>query len=281
VEDCKYGIELNGSGSPVVRADANEVVEIDGCTTGLYVYESCTPDVDDVTITSPSGGTGLWTAGTSGGTYTDVSISGGSYGFKGLSTTSHKFRSGSITGFSNYGVYAVGSTEPNLGQSGDNGNNSIYSASCIYYVWVKYRPVGNVMAEMNWWGTWPPPAGKFYGAVDYNPYRTTVPPASAHQFAVAEVPQDLRLRFSPNPMSGGGEVWLSIPPGAEYYEVEIIDIQGRLVRTLVSRTPAATGPLVLPWDGRDDRGRDTSSGAYFVRVRTDRESRVTKVLRLQ
>jgi flagellar hook assembly protein FlgD len=137
------------------------------------------------------------------------------------------------------------------------------------------------MAEKNWWGTWPPPAGKFNGAVDYNPYLTGVPTSRARNFEVAEVPKHLSARFSPNPTDGAGEIWLSIPLNAEYYIVEILDIQGRLVRTIASKTPAAPGTVILHWDGSDDRGRLISSGAYLVRARTARETRVAKILRLQ
>jgi len=108
VTQCKYGIQLLGSESPVVEADAlGAESDLVNCTTGMYTYGTVTPDVDDVNITVPSMKTGLYTDGSSGGSYTGLAISGGGTGFKAWSSTSHTLRASSVTGFTTYGVWVA------------------------------------------------------------------------------------------------------------------------------------------------------------------------------
>ncbi|MEJ2720063.1 MAG: FlgD immunoglobulin-like domain containing protein [bacterium] len=49
--------------------------------------------------------------------------------------------------------------------------------------------------------------------------------------------------------------------------LRIYDTAGHLVRTLVdeTQTPRAGG-FELSWDGKDDAGREVSSGVYFCRL---------------
>jgi flagellar basal-body rod modification protein FlgD len=52
--------------------------------------------------------------------------------------------------------------------------------------------------------------------------------------------------------------------------LEIVDLAGRVVRTLFQGATAA-GTHDAHWDGRDDRGAIAPAGLYFVRL-TTRES---------
>ena len=62
---------------------------------------------------------------------------------------------------------------------------------------------------------------------------------------------------------------LSLPMAAEV-SVDVYDIRGARVRRL-HRGPLSAGASVLVWNGRDDSGRATASGAYFVRVEAGRD----------
>jgi flagellar hook assembly protein FlgD len=48
--------------------------------------------------------------------------------------------------------------------------------------------------------------------------------------------------------------------------LEIYDLTGRLVRTLLSGEVAAGNHSVL-WDGRNERGTSVGSGVYFYRLK--------------
>ena len=53
--------------------------------------------------------------------------------------------------------------------------------------------------------------------------------------------------------------------------LRIYSVDGRLVRTLV-HAPLPAGYHDALWDGRDDRGRDVTSGIYFYKLATDGKS---------
>jgi flagellar hook assembly protein FlgD len=59
--------------------------------------------------------------------------------------------------------------------------------------------------------------------------------------------------------------------------VEVFDVTGRRVRTLVSGDLSA-GRHELAWDGRDDAGRSVANGLYFYRARGTDGAVTRKVL---
>ena len=48
--------------------------------------------------------------------------------------------------------------------------------------------------------------------------------------------------------------------------LNIFDVTGRLVRTLVDGKSLQAGPHTALWDGRDGAGRSVASGTYFARM---------------
>jgi hypothetical protein len=68
----------------------------------------------------------------------------------------------------------------------------------------------------------------------------------------------------PNPGSGVMRLALSLPR-AGTLDVDVLDVQGRIVRVL-QRGPAESGLLSFAWDGIDTSGRQAPSGLYFVRA---------------
>ena len=66
--------------------------------------------------------------------------------------------------------------------------------------------------------------------------------------------------------------------GSQDVRLRIYDVNGRLVRTLVSGVQSP-GPYTSIWDGRDDNGRGVASGNYFARINVGKayqdDSRIT------
>jgi len=58
-------------------------------------------------------------------------------------------------------------------------------------------------------------------------------------------------------------------PRDGHVRLEIYDIRGRLVRRLFDGVMQA-GFKELIWDGRDERGREVSSGIYFYCLKTEK-----------
>ncbi|MCP4574077.1 MAG: hypothetical protein GY838_17085 [bacterium] len=68
----------------------------------------------------------------------------------------------------------------------------------------------------------------------------------------------------PNPFNPSTELRLTLPARAEWTEVTVHDLKGRLVRRLWDGPlPAGTSRVV--WDGRDTGGRSVGSGIYLAR----------------
>lgn len=99
--------------------------------------------------------------------------------------------------------------------------------------------------------------------------------------AVAHAARGL-FRFSidrprPNPTRGAAAIPFTLDRAATT-RVLIVDVSGRLVRSLATRSLPA-GAHAASWDGRDESGRPAASGVYFAVVRAgDRELRTRLAL---
>jgi hypothetical protein len=95
----------------------------------------------------------------------------------------------------------------------------------------------------------------------------TVPTAGSPTVAVDE-PQhvDFLGTPSPNPFRDLATIRFGLARSSEV-RLELFDVTGRLVQTLVSGVWAA-GPHVATWNGRDQRGNAVKNGVYFVRLTT-------------
>ena len=89
---------------------------------------------------------------------------------------------------------------------------------------------------------------------------------------------DLRMIAGPNPFTGSTQIRVDAPAG-EAVRVEIFDVAGRKVRSLVDAA-ATTSTIALTWDGRDDSGTELSAGIYYCRIRAGAESLCRPIVRL-
>ncbi len=78
----------------------------------------------------------------------------------------------------------------------------------------------------------------------------------------------------PNPFNPRTLIMLDLPGRGECM-IEVLDVSGRVVRTLWSGQ-AGPGTLSLEWDGRDAGGRDVSSGIYFLRAHAEGQGRASR-----
>jgi flagellar hook assembly protein FlgD len=67
---------------------------------------------------------------------------------------------------------------------------------------------------------------------------------------------------APNPSNPATVVAYDLPE-ATHVTLRVVDVRGRIVRTLVDGWRPA-GAHRARWDGRDDRGRSVASGRYFA-----------------
>jgi len=94
---------------------------------------------------------------------------------------------------------------------------------------------------------------------------------------VGGLPNVFALRGNaPNPFNPTTRVSFSLARDGQAV-IDVLDLQGRHVRTLYSG-PAAAGERTVEWDGRDDAGRTVASGTYLARLRADGEMATHKMV---
>ena len=87
------------------------------------------------------------------------------------------------------------------------------------------------------------------------------------------------LRGFPNPLNPGTQITYTLPRAGDI-DLVVYDLQGRRVRRLASGFHVG-GDHSVYWDGRNDGGASSSSGIYFVRLRTDRTALTRKLVILK
>ena len=70
---------------------------------------------------------------------------------------------------------------------------------------------------------------------------------------------------TPNPFNPATTIRYDVPTGGGRVRIDIYDVSGRLVRTLVDGAESP-GEKSVVWDGTDDRGIAVSTGVSFYRL---------------
>ena len=88
----------------------------------------------------------------------------------------------------------------------------------------------------------------------------------------------------PNPFNPSTRIAYAIPADVDakgtQVRLQVFDIRGRVVRTLVN-TKQSAGRYAVQWDGSDDAGQPVSSGVYFYRLQTAQFSQTHKMMMLK
>jgi len=96
-----------------------------------------------------------------------------------------------------------------------------------------------------------------------------------------EMPKAFSLRPNvPNPFNPSTVISYNVPADGGHVTIEVFDVAGRLVETLVDdvETP---GVKNVVWDGRDSEGRELASGVYFCRMTAPKHEESRKMLLLK
>jgi hypothetical protein len=85
---------------------------------------------------------------------------------------------------------------------------------------------------------------------------------------------------SPNPFGGSTRIAFAMPDGARRADLEIYNVQGRVIKSIEVGTAAgATGSVT--WNGTDNAGRPVASGLYFYKLSVDGRSAIRSMLLLK
>ncbi len=102
----------------------------------------------------------------------------------------------------------------------------------------------------------------------------------ANHYAPTAPPVVFRLRTPyPNPSKSTFSIRYSLPAGGTT-NLAVYGVNGRLVRSLVRGNESAGGHIAT-WDGRDNRGRPTGPGVYFLRLEAGANVQTARMVRLR
>ncbi len=83
----------------------------------------------------------------------------------------------------------------------------------------------------------------------------------------------------PNPFNPTTKIQFDLPSETRV-EMQVFDLKGRKVKSLISET-LASGHHIVTWNGTDSSGQQVSSGTYFYRLKAGGESLTRKMLLLK
>jgi hypothetical protein len=100
----------------------------------------------------------------------------------------------------------------------------------------------------------------------------------ANSAGIAVYPSDYALRQNfPNPFNPNTTVIFALPKKAEV-SLEVFNILGQRVRTLLRKEERKEGYHVMEWDSRNDQGVRVASGMYIIRFMADGHVKLKKAM---
>jgi hypothetical protein len=103
-------------------------------------------------------------------------------------------------------------------------------------------------------------------------------PATAVQPATVSILGAVALGPNiPNPFNPVTTIHYNVPSPGQKVTLRIFDVSGRVVSTLID-DETILGHNSVVWRGRDDQGREVSSGVYFCRIEAGGQSATQKLL---
>jgi hypothetical protein len=161
----------------------------------------------------------------------------------------------------------------------DSGYNTIFTTGTVpgwkYIKDLDYCPGCSnptIQAEWNCYNTEFPVSGRFSPNVDFNPYDITcglfkIAAGGDGSSDLTRIKPTALFQNYPNPFNPATLIQFNLER-PERVNLEIFNILGQKVRTLLSGEVFAAGPYTFLWDGKDDRGSAVSSGLYVYRLKT-------------
>lgn len=96
----------------------------------------------------------------------------------------------------------------------------------------------------------------------------------------SEIPKEYKVDDAyPNPFNHYTNIYYELPVRSNV-SLSILNIQGRIIQTLVSKTQA-TGNYEAQWNGTDNAGKLVSTGVYLARFQAGDYSKVIKLVYLR
>ena len=124
----------------------------------------------------------------------------------------------------------------------------------------------------------------WYGGIDDLSIRTgyaiSISESGINNDMLANIPSRYVLKQNyPNPFNPETTIRFELPEKSQI-SLNIYDITGKLIKTLVNGKKEAGYHLVI-WNGKDEKGRDVTSGIYFYQIESKGFSQIKQCLLLK
>ena len=103
----------------------------------------------------------------------------------------------------------------------------------------------------------------------HNPQSVEVIPGNASTFELSQ--------NYPNPFNPNTKIQFAVSE-TEKVNLDVYDIQGRLIRTLVDHELYQPGRYEVAWDGLDNKGNRIASGVYFAKMQAGKFAHTKKMV---
>lgn len=187
------------------------------------------------------------------------------------------------------GVSGAYDSYPMLGTEDNPGHNCILATTAHHVVNLNGGATP-IYTQVNYYGSICCKPSKFSGAVVCQPCDSdpecTEPSGMAMivaDFGMAprELPDHFELGSGyPNPFNPSVTVPYNVPPPGGKVQIVVYNVLGQRVATLASGHKAG-GRYFAEWHGRDDRGSESASGVYFLRMTASRFTSTKKIVLLK
>lgn len=135
-----------------------------------------------------------------------------------------------------------------------------YSDKLISYDVRAYYTTESTYADYNWWS--------LFGSI--------APKLAAGSDSLNIIPFTFGIRNFPNPFNPSTTIEYVIPEPGDV-QVRIVDISGRIVKTLVKRNQSS-GKYFTMWDGTNEYSEKVVSGFYFLQLVGNGQTAIRKIL---
>jgi len=307
IKNCEHGIKV--AGQPIGFSQTSALIEECGFynmrATGILAASSSAPTIKKCCFKGNFGKTCIevnsgspyiekcYMASQENGIVIGMLFTGGAKG---------KVRQTTLWDYDSCAVEIASTTaNPNFGTSDSAGSNWFERAACCNY-FISTSSY-TIKAELNEWGTNDSAyiLDKIYGNVDFSPFLDyCTPPIPYYPDICSNLPpydptispckiavtneEKMPKSFSgsqnyPNPFNPLTVIKCDLPE-PEHVKITIYNILGQKVRTVVDEDQQS-GYKSVNWDGKDDQGKDVSTGIYFYQIKAGDFSMVKKMVLLK
>ncbi|OPX27602.1 MAG: hypothetical protein B1H05_00525 [Candidatus Cloacimonas sp. 4484_140] len=119
--------------------------------------------------------------------------------------------------------------------------------------------------------------GDGVAVIDMGVYEYGAPVYSVHE---PEIPEQSFIYNYPNPFTSSTIIKFSLKHSYENIKLDIYNIKGQKIKTLIDNKLMKVGNHEITWDGTNRSNKPVGFGIYFIKLRTEKCVNVKKIVKI-